>query len=120
MISERDDASGRMLAWPEGTPGAVVEALRGMSGRQLAAKDEESKKKKEEEKKARQEEQEEEKREQEEEIEAVRYCAAHCLPCVLHVAVALTQLEGSICILRVHCNHVCRSMKESRWQVCFI
>lgn len=76
LVTGRDDVSGRLLAWPEGTPDAVVSALRGMSGRGLTADDKNAEKeKKEQKKKEEQEEREKEKAEQvkekEEEIAAV-------------------------------------------------
>lgn len=74
LVTDHDDLSGRLLAWPEGTPDAVVSALRGMSARKLSADDEkkeDEKKKKEAQKEEREKEKETEKKEKEEEIEAV-------------------------------------------------
>lgn len=72
LVTGRDEASGRLLAWPDGTPDEVVDALHGMSGRSLQKDKKEDKEKKEEQKKEREKEKEEEKKEQAEEIEAVR------------------------------------------------
>ena len=75
LVAGRDEASGRLLAWPEGTPDEVVSALRGMSGRSLAEDKEDketAEEKKKKQKEAREKEKKEEAKEKEEEIEAVR------------------------------------------------
>jgi hypothetical protein len=79
LVTGRDEASGRLLAWPEGTPDEVVSALHGMSGRALAADKKTDKEKQEEEKKEREMEKEEEKKEKEEEVAAVCF---RYLPCM--------------------------------------
>lgn len=71
LVTGRDEASGRLLAWPGGTPDEVVDALRGMSGRSLAEDKETAEEKKKKQKEAREKEKKEEAKEKEEEIEAV-------------------------------------------------
>lgn len=107
LVTERDEASGRLLAWPEGTPNEVVSALHGMSGRSLAANDDEAKEKAAEKKKQQKEERAKEKEEQakekEEEIAAVRPLSLPFLPVPCDLLVSCFSSSG---LLKLHvCMH---------------